>query len=293
MNETGEFSMVGRYEIRSGDYLFTTQNVLNKRFEVKSGGTITWNGDPYAAVLELDAVYPLYADIQDLLQETKAVRAPVNVLMHMEGLLMKPTITLSIELPNLRGQDAEKAIAYLRSIRFDEQELNKQVFSLMVFNRFAPMGGDLGGGLASTGVTTSISELLSNQLNYLLSQVVGDKVNINVNTSNFQDVNLLVSARLFNDRVTIERDGTLVQTGDNAHLAIGNIRVIIRLLPREQEYSGERVRPSELVLEVFTRESYSAAAQNNTGTTNQTGLGVFYKKDFDQLRELLRREKEE
>lgn len=293
INASGDFNMYGSYEIRDGDYLFTAQSVLNKRFEVKPGGTLVWNGDPYAATVRLDAVYPLYADIKDLIQSEQSVRTPVNVLMHMAGPLMKPEITLSIELPSLRGQDAEKALATLRSVQFDEQELNKQIFSLMVFNRFAPVGGSLGSDLAGTGVTTSVSELLSNQLNYWLSQATSDKVNINVNTSNFQDINLLVSAKLFNDRVTIERDGTLIQsTGENnTQLQIGNIRVIIRLLPTEQAYTQNENVSNELVLEVFTRESYSAAAQNNTSTTNQTGFGISYEKEFDRLMDLFKRSK--
>ncbi|MEM7658356.1 MAG: translocation/assembly module TamB domain-containing protein, partial [Bacteroidota bacterium] len=293
INDKGDFSMFGDYQIIAGDYLFTSQNVINKRFSVKEGGTIIWTGDPFEADLDLQAIYPVKANIQDLLQEDNPIRTDVNVLMHMEGNLAAPQISLSLELPNIKGVDADKVVNYLRSIQFDEQELNKQVFSLMVFNRFAPIGGDLGDNLASTGVTTSISEMLSNQLNYLLSQVTGEFVDVNVNTSNFQDVNLLVSARLFNDRVTLERDGTLVQTTDqeSSLLSLGNIRVIIRLLPSEADLSSATRRNRELVLEVFTREGFSSNAQGSTTTNSETGLGVFFRKDFDRLSDLLKRKK--
>ena len=266
--------------------------MINKKFTVKEGGRITWSGDPFDADLDLDAVYPIRADLKYLLQSSQSVRTDVNVLMHMSGLLSKPEIELSIELPSIRGVDAESAVSFLRNIQFDEQELNKQVFSLMVFNRFAPIGGDLGDNLAGLGVTTSISELLSNQLNLLLSQVTGDKVDVNVNTSDFQDLNLLVSARLFNDRVTLERDGTLVQGGDESpsRFSIGNIRIIIRLLPSNNtEIQANGSSSSEMVLEVFTRENFSANAQGSTFTQNQTGLGIFFKKDFDQLSDFLKK----
>ena len=291
INESGDFTMFGDYEISQGDYLFTSQNVINKKFRVKEGGKITWNGDPFDADLDLNAVYPLKADLKYLLQSSQSVRTDVNVQMHMTGLLSKPEIELSIELPNIRSVDAENAVRFLRNIHFDEQELNKQVFSLMVFNRFAPIGGDLGDNLAGLGVTTSISELLSNQLNLLLSQVTGDKVDVNVNTSDFQDLNLLVSARLFDDRVTLERDGTLVQGGSESpsRFSIGNIRIIIRLLPGDDADIQSSNNPSEMVLEVFTRENFSANAQGSTFTQNQTGLGIFFKKDFDHLSDLLKR----
>ncbi len=286
INEAGEFTMFGDYEITEGNYLFTAQNILNKKFLVKPGGNIVWSGDPYDAQVNLEAYYPLSADISQLLQEEQSIRTPVNVNMGMSGSLMSPALALSIELPNLTEGDASQIASYLKSIQYDEQELNKQVFSLMVFNRFAPVGGFFGADAASTGVTTSVSEMISNQLNYWLGQAVGDNLNVGVGTNNFQDVNLLLSASLFNDRVVIERDGTLID--DRAHLTIGNVSVQIKLLPPPGQPRVTASRPSELVLEVFTRESLDAQANSNT---NQTGLGIFYKKDFDRVGELFQRKR--
>ena len=281
VNEDGEFTMFGDYEVKQGEYLFTAQNILNKKFEVRPGGTINWTGDPFRAEMDLEAIYPLNADIKDLIQEEHSVRVPVNVLMHLKGLLLEPEIGLAIELPNLNQQNVSQVASLIKNIQYDEQELNKQVFSLMVFKRFAPTGGFLTGGIASSGVTSSVSELLSNQLNYWLSQVMSDKVSVNVNTSNFQDVNLLVSAKLFNDRVTVERNGSLV--GLDASLALGNISLIIKLLPSlKQEENGDD-RSRELVLEVFNRETVNITQQENT---NKAGIGLFFKKDFDSLKDL-------
>ncbi len=288
INQEGEFNMFGDYRIQQGDYLFTAQNILNKKFVLRQGGRIIWTGDPYNATLDLEAYYTLYADVKDLLQQENSVRIPVNVLMHMEGSLLSPDIGLSIEIPSLNESDAALIASYLKTIQYDEQELNKQVFSLMVFNRFAPTGGFLGQDAAGTGVTTSVSELLSNQLNYWLSRAINDDVSVNIGTNNFQDVSLLVSAKLFNDRVTIERDGTLVDQRSN--FAIGNISVIIKLLPRPNSGSQDRTRPPELVLEVFNRQSLNLSARDNN---YETGMGIFYKKDFDSLRELLKRKKGE
>jgi len=281
INEQGDFSMLGTYEILEGNYLFTARNVLNKKFQVKPGGTISWTGDPYSAQLNLEAIYPLYADIKDLIASEVTRRVPTNVLMHMEGSLMKPSISLDIELPNLNETDVIDISSLLRTVTYDEQELNKQVFSLMVFNRFAPPGGFWETDVANTGVTTSISELLSNQLNYWLSQALSDNVNVNVGTSNFQDVNLLISAKLFDDRVTIERDGILIGPG-NSGLAVGNIRIIIRLIKPERALEGK----GELVLEVFNRENLNFSQQ----FSNQRGLGIFYKRDFDNLKNILLKE---
>ncbi|MDX2247654.1 MAG: translocation/assembly module TamB domain-containing protein [Bacteroidia bacterium] len=283
ITEDGEFTMFGDYEVKRGEYLFTAQNVFNKKFQVKPGGMIKWTGDPFGAELNIDAIYALNADIKDLIQEDRSIRVPVQVLMHLQGLLLQPEIQLSINLPNLSEQGISQIASYLKNIEYDEQELNKQVFSLMVFNRFAPTGGLLAESGASTGVTTSVSELLSNQLNYWLSQVMSDKVSVNVNTTNFQDVNLLVSAKLFKDRVTLERDGTLV--GSDSNFALGNISLIIKLLPKMSEDGLASTKSTELVLEVFNRESLDLRQQNNT---NKAGIGIFFKKDFDKLSELMK-----
>lgn len=295
VDESGSFSMFGRFEVTQGDYLFTSQNVINKKFEVVPGGSIIWTGDPYDAQIDIEARYPVMADIRDIIGSDQAVRVPTNVLMHMEGSLEQPEISLSIEINNLSESSASDVISYIRAIQNDEQELNKQVFSLMAFNRFAPAG--LTSQLAGTGVTSSISELLSNQFNYWFSQVTNDKVNVNVNASNFQDINLLISAKLFNDRVTIERDGGIPGTSstnnqDQLSSLIGDISILIRLLPNE-ESSNNQTRPSELVLEVFNRNSLTESTFGGNNTSVQTGLGIFFKKDFDRLQELLRRQKKD
>jgi hypothetical protein len=212
--------------------------------------------------------------------------------MNLNGSLLSPTIGLDIGISNLSEQNVYDLARALQTIHYDEQELNKQVFSLMAFRRFAPLGGGFGEGasVASTGVS-SISELLSSQFNYWLSQALGDKVTVGVSTTDFTDINLLVSAKLFDDRVTIERDGTLVST--NANFSIGNIKVIIKLVPTQKNEkdaaaNGEKIN-SELVLEVFTRKSID----QGDDLTNQTGAGFFYKRDSNTLKEFFERQKKD
>lgn len=289
INEDGEFFMNGDYEITEGDYLFTAQSIVKKRFEVKPGGTLVWSGDPYSAQMDIEAIYPVRADIKDLLDLSESRYLPVNVLMGLEGELMAPEIGLAIELPNVNNTYSSDIINAIKTLEYDEQELNKQVFSLMVFRRFAPIGG-FGDNLAGTGITSSISELLSNQFNYWLSQATTDRLSVNVGTNNFQDMSLLVSYKLFNDRVTLERDGTLINSASStasSQLSVGNLRMIIKLLPSPNSTTSTQ-NSAELVVEVFNRtlDSGQATVSENS---NQTGIGLFYKKDFDNLQELLKR----
>lgn len=293
----GDFLMNGMYEITEGDYLFTSQNLVNKSFKVKPGGRIIWDGDPTAAQIDLTAYYAISnANAKALLNSEENLYIPTHVVMNLQGELMHPQIEPNIELPSLSrtgisNQMANDLQAKIKSFEFDRQELNKQVMTLMLFNQFAPdnsltdpvaTGANLG-GLA----TTSISEFLSNQVNYWLSKSISDKVNVAVSSTNFQDVNLLISAKLFNDRVTVERDGTVV--GNNTSFSLGNISIIIKLLPSGKDTMylapGKPRNSGQLDLEVFNRSSIGQQLNN----ANQVGVGIFYKKDFDKFGDLFLR----
>jgi len=299
INEAGTFSMEGDYTIVDGDYLFTMENLINKKFVVTEGSTLSWDGDPFDGNIDIDAIYATLADISAI-DEGNNSRVLTHVVMHMEGPLMQPEISLEIRFPGVNATTASSLVSYIKSINeFDEQELNNQVFSLIVFNRFAPQGSlagsdDTGLQVASDAVATTLSELLNNQLNYWVSRATGDKLNVNLNTGvdrNTQndlvidDVNLQVSAKLFGDRVTIERDGNLLEeySTDNIEGIIGNISLTIRLLPGK-DGGRNQTNPSELVLEVFGRQDILEQED-----AYQTGVGLFYKKDLNKLSRIFKR----
>lgn len=63
--------MFGEYQIAKGDYLFTLSNLVNKKFVLTPGGTISWSGSPYEAMLNINAVYNLKTTITELLPAEK------------------------------------------------------------------------------------------------------------------------------------------------------------------------------------------------------------------------------
>lgn len=282
ITEQGEFKMSGVYELIEGNYLFTAENIVNKKFVVEPGGRIIFNGDPYNAELDLTAVYHVNADISDLIGGESG-RIPVAILMSMTGSLEEPVIRLSIEIDEARQQDVLGLASYFRRIEYDEQELNKQVVSLLLFGRFS---GNTAGNANSTatGVTSSISELISNQVNYWISQAFEDaNLGVEVNTNEFQDVELGIRTTLFQDRVTIERNGAII-SNQNQSLSIGDLSVQIKLLPLNDSTAVSNPNSGQLVLEIFNREDASLNAAANI----VRGAGVFYKKDFDRIPDLFK-----
>ena len=105
--------MYGDYTVSRGDYLFTLQNVINKKFEIERGGTIVWNGDPYDATIDLNAVYRLKASLKELFPTSDTEidynqRIPVNCKIAMTDNLNNPTIGFDIDFPTSEESTSRK-----------------------------------------------------------------------------------------------------------------------------------------------------------------------------------------
>jgi len=183
-------SLFGEYTFNQGDYLFTLQNVINKRFEIQQGGTIQWNGDPFDAVIDLNALYKLKTSLNELFSSTAdqskdfTQRIPVICKIALTKSLLNPDIKFDIELPTTEDRIQDEVKQYISS----EEDMNKQVLSLLVLGKFYTPDYLRGTGaytpqnnsnLANSTASTA-SELISNQLSNWLSQI-SNQVNIGVN----------------------------------------------------------------------------------------------------------------
>ena len=290
VNTKGELNMFGDYTVKDGNYLFTLQNVINKRFDLEEGGTISWNGSPYEAQLNITAVYRLRARLYDILAsmgDTTDVykkRIPVNLKLKMTGLMLTPNISFDINLPTA-DEDTKskvKSVLYVNNQEENIQELNRQVFSLLVLNRFLPvLGANSTTGNANVGATTS-SELLSNQLSNWLSKI-SDDFDIGVNyhpgdeISN-QELELALSTQFFNDRLVV--DGNLgVSDRRNVSTQAQNTNNLIGDVSIEYKITKD----GKLRIKAFNTSNQFSLENTNSPYTQ--GIGLFYKKEFDSVRE--------
>ena len=111
VSRAGEIEMYGDYLISRGKYLFTLLNVINKPFEVKKGGTINWNGDPFDATIDLEAVYSTNTPLSTFLseytngaagEEVKTLArstTTVDLIMNLTGALLSPDIEFDLNFP--------------------------------------------------------------------------------------------------------------------------------------------------------------------------------------------------
>jgi hypothetical protein len=287
IDKQGSFFMYGDYMVQEGDYLFTLQNLINKRFRMEQGGTIRWKGDPYDADIDVRALYRLRTSLFDLAanqSDTSDIyrrRVPIETVLHLQNKLFNPSISFEIQLPG--GDETTRDM--IERLISTEQEMNRQVFSLLILNRFVPPEDGFNSAL-SYGMGSTSTELLSNQLSNWLSQISSDfDIGINYRPGDeisSQEVELALSTQLFDDRVVI--DGNLGVAGDHPAQTqrtsniIGDVNVEVKITPE-----------GKFRVKAFNRSNTFDLLNTNAPYTQ--GIGVFYRKEFDNLSELFNRKK--
>ncbi len=226
LDTKGDFNMLGTFEFERGNYNFTLYDIINKEFTINKGSRITWFGDPYEATLALTASYKQLVSFGPIITAPNIANSiamrrkyPVEVLLKLDGPMMSPQINFDIvanDLPNLVPLVDTNGFSTSESLNNDfkafkaqlnEQEMKRQVFSLIVLRRFSPQDAFATGG----SLYGSVSELFSNQLSYWLNQV-DQNLEINFDLGNFDQeafntFQLRLSYSFLNGRLRVTRDG--------------------------------------------------------------------------------------
>ncbi|CAN5347041.1 translocation/assembly module TamB domain-containing protein [soil metagenome] len=187
----------GRYEILKGEYTFNFQKFLKTPFTLQQG-YIEWQGDPYMANLNIDAIYrATKVDMSAILTSSgyAKTKGDIDVIFKLRGTLADPKPLFEFQIPfgnPLKGDPI--ATEFLRTkYQADVNGLNKQVTSLLLFNAFLPDQQNLltTNNLGNLG-TRTLGQILSNTLSSSLNTWVQkifktDAVNLytNLNTSEF------------------------------------------------------------------------------------------------------------
>ena len=298
IDSNGEFSMYGPLTIQQGWYNFTLYNLINKEFNILPGGKITWFGDPYGGVLDLKASYNQNTSLKPLITNVSLLEAEelkrgyeTMVMMGLTGPLLSPEIKFNIDVPELprsmtvEGRSAGTTLEYefesfINSI--DEQELKRQVFSLIVLKRFSPPEAFFN---AEGAISNSVSELLSNQLSYFISQVDENlEVDLDVDLSKFDPeafntFQLRLSYTFMDGRLRISRDGAFMdyQNQVNVNSLAGDWTVEYLLTEN-----------GKMKVKMYNRTNYNNAyltPERNNATT--AGFSIQYTQSFnDFLKEM-------
>ncbi|RNC88659.1 MAG: translocation/assembly module TamB [Allomuricauda sp.] len=289
INTNGKFNMYGEFVAVTGEYNFKYGGVIDKKFQVRPGGRITWDGDPLAASLDMEAAYNLNANPAPLLDDpgASARRIPTEVVVRLEGELESPTIDFNIEFPGTTSVIKSELEYRLQDPTIEE----RNAFFLLAQGSFVNEQT----GLNQQAVTGNLIQTASGLLNQILAGN-NDKFNFgltyeqgllgaNDDIRTEDRIGVTVSTQI-SDRILVNGRVGVPVGGVSETVVAGDVEVQV-LLNDEGTLSAK----------IFNRENqvqqFLAERQGYT-----QGVGLSYQVDFNSFRDLMqkvfkKKEKEE
>ena len=317
VNAAGQINVLGRYDVTEGEYSLTYQ-VLKRQFKIQKGGYIQFTGDPLKADINITAIYQVSTSPADLIgnestnTNTAALnrKLPFNVALSIGNNLAAPKLDFDIRLPEAEDGGAAASSEFattienkLKTLRQDQSQVNKQVFALLILNRFLPentsdfFSGSGNGGLdtQAEGVArNSVSKLISEQLGKLASGILkGFDVDFNLlsqtgsaNTGGATngartDLNVGLSKSFLSGRLTVSVGRNFVLE-NAAQSATRNPNEVFDNVSLNYNLS----RDGRYVLRGYRRNDYQAVLD---GYIIETGVGFVITIDYNTLSDILRR----
>ncbi|CAG5070495.1 hypothetical protein DYBT9623_03040 [Dyadobacter sp. CECT 9623] len=293
----GQLFLLGSYDLTEGSYDLTLQ-ILKRQFEIKEGSTLLWTGDPMKADLNITAAYPVMVDPGSISSKFQgAGKIPIEVQIVITGNLTTPNITFNIVLPKTQIDEQIRSDISNQTFWADMQnnpsEMNKQAFALLITNKFITDQSSPGFNLGSSAEAVarqSVSQLLSDQLNNLASDLIkGVDLDIGVNSTADQttgartDLNLGLSKAFLNDRlkVSVGKNFELESQSNSASSSevFDNIALDYSITKDGRYlFRGYRKNQYQSILEGFIIE---------------TGVSFIITADYDLFREFFNKRNEE
>jgi hypothetical protein len=300
MDPTGDMDLTGRYEISEGTYNLSFYKFIKREFKIEKGSTMVWEGDPLNANMDISAIYDVETAPIDLLssqlEESELgrykQRLPFQVFLNIQGQLLKPEIAFRLDMPEAERDYAEGNVySRIMDINTREADLNKQVFALLILKRFISDNPFENQGASSLEGTarTSVSKLLTEQLNRLSQNVRG--VELSFDVKSYEDyssgqaqgqtqLQLGLSKNLFNDRLVVKVAGNVGIEGETENQEVTDYIGDIALEYKLTDDGRFRITG-------FRNSNYDMI----DGELTETGTGLIYVKDYNLLGELFKANK--
>jgi hypothetical protein len=298
LDTKGEFNMFGGIQFTEGAYNFTLYNIINKEFNIKPGSKLTWYGDPYAGIMNITAGYrqlaslaPIY-DNDPTAQNDAAIKRkyPIEVQLKLDGPMLSPSFAFDIVATDLPttitlSNNTQKRLSFdfaAFKTRLDEQELKRQVFSLIILRRLSPLDAFSTNG----SIANSVSELLSNQLSYWLTQMDQNlEIDLDLGALDaeaFNTFQLRLSYSFLNGRLRITRNGSIYSQNPQQQQSVaalaGDWTVDYLLTP-----------DGKFRVKMYSRSNFNALSTSlGSQTAVTTGFSLMHTQSFNEVKDLLR-----
>ena len=298
ISPNGRMTLAGRYTMNDGHYEMSLYNLVKRRFDIAEGSRISWAGDPFDASLDVSAIYRVEASPSSLMATTQGAgnnqfrrELPFLVYLNVDGELMQPKLSFGLQMPEEeRGAGGGQVYGRLQQLNSQEAELNKQVFSLLVLNRFYPTSGSAGDGGGNLSIARdNLNQALSDQLNMFSDKLLGDTgVELNFGVDSYTDyqgntatertqVDIEAQKRLLDDRLIVSVGSEVDVQGSNrpgeeASPVIGNVSIEYLL-----------TETGRFRLKGFRRNEFENVID---GQLIVSGIAFIFTREFNEFQEL-------
>ncbi|MFH7004863.1 translocation/assembly module TamB domain-containing protein [Flavobacterium bizetiae] len=273
INTLGKFNMWGDFQAYEGTYNFKYGGLIDKKFAVKKGGSIIWEGNPMKAQLNLEAVYKTSANPAVLLENSSFnKKVPVEVVIGLRGDLTSPEPNFDIQFPSVSNV-LKSEIQY----KLDDKDV-RQTQALYLLSTGSFMSPD---GFNQSDLSGTFAETAASLLGGIIKSD-NDKINIDLNfisadkrigqEADGQFVANITSQ--VNERITINGKLGVPIGGVNESAIVGDIEILYRVN-----------EDGSMNLRLFNKENDINYIGQGIGYTQ--GVGISYEVDFDTFSELV------
>ena len=286
-----KLTMAGNFKFVTGAYTFSLSQVVNRTFKILPESQITWYDSPTQGMLDVKAVYEQRASLASLLEDSDTTvgrgsgKYPVQVLVGLQGALLSPKKSFSVDFPEYPGEFDRIVQEFKRKAKQDSKYAETQALSLLLFRAFSgkhitDAGSNTVGKRLSTLASQQLSNLASSLNNSLEVDLDMDLAALERKDSDMLYLNL---AYKLTDRLRVTRKGSLSgaeHTSSTARL-IGDWTVEYVL-----------TQDGRLRAKLYNKYITHATHMDTEGTTILSGgVGLLYTRGFNQWKELWRRHK--
>ncbi len=275
INTLGKFEMTGDFQVWDGYYNFKYGGLIDKKFKVKRFGSIVWDGNPYRAQLNLEAVSQNITANPAVLIENASFnrKIPVEVVISLKGTVLTPEPDFTINFPNVSSVIRSEIETKLS----DKDTRQTQALYLLSTGGFLSPEG-----LSQSQITNSFYEKASSIFGDLFNDKDG-KFIVDVTYSqadrtavNPTDGRLVANITTqINDRITINGKVGVPTGGVTQTAIVGNFEALYRVN-----------EDGTLNLRLFNRENDINYIGQGVGYTQ--GGGISYEVDFDTFNEFIK-----
>jgi hypothetical protein len=285
INSNGKFNMYGDFTVTRGNYFFTLQNIIGKKFTVEPGSTMSWDGNPLDAKIAMRTYYRSRANLINLIDTNKFGdlektltsqfdnRIPVNTNLGLFGSLWKPELRIGVSLPN--GTPEE--VNFLQERVYGDDEINRQAFSLILTSQFLPPSDGYEVIVSDKAGLHNGMQFVEGQINNALSNI-WNGVDLGVDYNEVEDV---TGENLTKDELRLlagfQYKNLSLKTDYDINNQVGDIEAEFKI-------------NDALKAKAYHKTTNDAALSNQTTTT--FGLGAAYQKSFNSFKELFRRKED-